>query len=330
MNSPVCAFLILTLAGLAHAGPGEGGGGDASEMHVSEIRSDLLGWINSAEAKTLKLPTGTDFATYRSSMQKILTAHAVIVGFVTGTQETKTTNPELKVSVDGQPKTCRGFLAKSTRQPHILCNVERFNETAAAAQYKLIHHEYAGLAGVEQNRGASSDYQISSQIAQHLTSQTVFKLAISGKTVTIEGPIAKNIYQAAATLELGGSSGMGRGDVDLSGVVCQKIADKDSNGTGEICHIGADNQDDSKRNLTFDASNAENHPQDEKLKTLERNLADFRLALEDAVKPKMLKTANGLAKTTRLKRLKCHTAGIGHEYDDIQNEMPYTCILEKE
>ena len=61
---------------------------------------------------------------------------------------------------------------------HILCNILRFKSTSESEQYKLIHHEYAGLAGVENNEGAASDYSLSTQITEYLTLQTVLKLGL--------------------------------------------------------------------------------------------------------------------------------------------------------
>ena len=47
-----------------------------------------------------------------------------------------------------------------------------------AEQYRLIHHEFAGLARMEQNQGAASDYSISSQITAYLVSVTRLQLSV--------------------------------------------------------------------------------------------------------------------------------------------------------
>jgi hypothetical protein len=180
-----------------------GGGGDATtEMRVDEIRSDILKWINDGG------PQGLDFSAarltpqfYTSAMSEQLQSHAVIIGSVTSAEENATYDPELKVNVDGQPKTCRGFISKNDGRAHILCNVERFANTPESKQYALIHHEYAGLARVEKNQGASSDYPLSSQITDFLVPQTVLKLAVK-KPVLPEEPvpqvaqIARDVWQA--------------------------------------------------------------------------------------------------------------------------------------
>ena len=55
--------------------------------------------------------------------------------------------------------------------------------TSESKQYKLIHHEFAGLASIENNEGAASDYAISAQITDYLTQQTVLRLAIKPKAI---------------------------------------------------------------------------------------------------------------------------------------------------
>jgi len=44
----------------------------------------------------------------------------------------------------------------------------------------LIHHEYAGLAGIEKNDGAASDYEISDQLTDFLEKTSVLRLAVKG------------------------------------------------------------------------------------------------------------------------------------------------------
>ncbi|MGK5084252.1 hypothetical protein WDW37_13230 [Bdellovibrionota bacterium FG-1] len=181
----ISPFVILTLLNLysltAHAakeGGVSGGGGDASEVRVNDIRADILKWIGEGGAETLKLPSGITREFYRAGMEKFLAPHAVVVGFVSTAQETLTPNPEGKVSVNGLAKTCRGFVSSKDGLPHILCNAERFAANSESQQYQLIHHEFAGLAGLEQNIGASSDYQLSKQLTDFLVAQTVLRLAV--------------------------------------------------------------------------------------------------------------------------------------------------------
>jgi hypothetical protein len=125
------AFSLLSST-MASAGVGAGGGGDAvTEMRIDDIRADLVKWIEEGGARELKLPARTNYAEYMSGMEKVLPRHGVIIGAVTAAEELATNDEELKVIVEGQPKTCRGFVSKKDFLPHILCNTERFSSTPA-------------------------------------------------------------------------------------------------------------------------------------------------------------------------------------------------------
>lgn len=187
MKKIIYAFILMSLvitysAVFAKSGGGAiaGGGGDASEVRFDEIRSDIASWINNGGTKTLELDS-LSHEEYISKMSDILTPLKVTVSFIEKDDEN---DDELKVSVDGSPKTCRGFISIKDLQPHILCNISRFKDTDVAAQYRLVHHEYAGLVGVENNDGAASDYSISSQLTSYLARQTVLKLAVKKIVIT--------------------------------------------------------------------------------------------------------------------------------------------------
>lgn len=171
----VMAFSYSTVGLSRTIGGDSGGGGDATEMTVDAIRSDLLNWIRNAGARGLKLPDDISYDDYVLKMTDILQPKKVVIGFIDKDDES---NDELKVNVDGIPKTCRGFISVLDLKPHILCNISRFKNTLEFEQYRLIHHEYAGLVNMEKNENAASDYSISSQITDFLTEQTVYKLSI--------------------------------------------------------------------------------------------------------------------------------------------------------
>ena len=167
-----------------------GGGGDASETRVDEIRADILKWINNGGAKGLILPEALTYSDYESKMKEILKSQNVVVAFV---EQDDKDDKELQVSVDGSPKTCRGFLSDKDSKFHILCNISRFANTTDADQYQLIHHEYAGLVNVENNDEAASDYFISKQLTNYLSMQTVLKLAVKSEQGTSYTPVAFSI-----------------------------------------------------------------------------------------------------------------------------------------
>lgn len=170
----------LLIIAPAFAGNSSGGGGDELEERVNNIRADISKWIEDGGANGLLLPDGMFLKEYNEAMLEILVNKNVIVSFVA---DDNSEDEELRVLVNGTPKTCRGFISKKDSKKHILCNITRFNNTTESGQYRLIHHEYAGLVGVENNEGAASDYAISSQITKYLETTSVLKLAVKSLPV---------------------------------------------------------------------------------------------------------------------------------------------------
>lgn len=169
-NVLIAGILFVGLTNLSHAvitGGDSGGGGDASEARVDEIRKDILKWINDGGATNLELPQGLSYDVYVREMKNVLAPKKVIVSFT-----------EKEVKVGKASKTCKGFVDKETKRKNILCNIPRFQKTSESDQYSLVHHEYAGLVNVEKNNGESSDYVISNQLTDYLVEQQVLKLAI--------------------------------------------------------------------------------------------------------------------------------------------------------
>jgi hypothetical protein len=193
-------LLIYSSAFAKSGGSMDGGGGDAAEIRVNEIRSDILKWINDGGALGLKLPNEFSYGEYVYRMTDILKAQKVVIGFI---EKDDKNNDELKVLVNGTPKTCRGFISAINSRPHILCNISRFEKTSASEQYKLIHHEYAGLVNIENNEGAASDYIVSSQITDFLSQQTVLKLAVkkASSDVNLEETSISSSYKYSGSNE---------------------------------------------------------------------------------------------------------------------------------
>lgn len=179
LTATVISNLLTIAPAFAVLGNSSGGGGDEREERVNSIRADIVKWINDGGSNGLILPTTMTLKEYNESMLEILANKKVIVSFV---ENDNSQDEELRVVVDGIPKTCRGFISKKDSKKHILCNIPRFDNTSESGQYRLIHHEYAGLAGAESNENAASDYSISSQITNYLTLQKVLKLAVNPNT----------------------------------------------------------------------------------------------------------------------------------------------------
>ncbi len=182
-------FKKIDLQKLARGGV-HGGGGDASEIGINEIRGDILKWIEKGGPSAFKeFPLEINLETYIERMTQVLQPHAVVIGFVNTQQENTTNDPEMRVYVNGQPKQCRGFVSEKDQRPHILCNSDRYPK-GGADQYKLIHHEFAGLVGVERNDGASSDYVFSNQLTDFLVPEVVYRLALKPQVTdsSLPGP----------------------------------------------------------------------------------------------------------------------------------------------
>lgn len=170
-------ILMLSICGtkVAFAGERGGNGGDAAEIRVNEIRSDILGWIDRGGYLGLDLGGQASQDEYEQLMKKFLAPKYVGITFL---EKDSSTDPELVVSVDSKPKTCKGYFAARDGKPQIICNISRFTDMNETDKYRLIHHEYAGLAGIEHNSGSESDYEISKQLSEYLEKMLVVKLAV--------------------------------------------------------------------------------------------------------------------------------------------------------
>ena len=152
-----------TFAGEGHGG---GNGGDPVERRFREITADITSWINAGGSKGLVLPENITRDSYNETMLKYLdTNNTTVVATLD------------KVYVESVEKVCKNFFEKDN-SAKIICNSERFSRSSEEEQYKLVHHEIAGLAGFEVNGDASSKYFLSNQITSYLVPTTVMKLAV--------------------------------------------------------------------------------------------------------------------------------------------------------
>ena len=150
---------------MAFAGPHViGNGGDGNEIRFKDIATNIEQWIETDQAEVLKLPANLSFADYKSRLLNVMKSYSISF-------------TDLPVKVYGAEKTCRNTIETRT----ILCNSARFErlvEKDLSGAYQLVHHEVAGLAGIETNTGANSDYRISSQISGSLYQETVTRLPV--------------------------------------------------------------------------------------------------------------------------------------------------------
>ena len=155
--------------GFARGGAMDGGGGDICENRIQEIRNDLRSWINAGGAKGLKLSKGVTHSIYKSKvLAEIGKAKIRCVG---------PGNKGFPVQVQKTAKICR-FDVTSRKTKFITCDFNKFQSLPDTDQYVLIHHEFAGLAGLENPLGDQSTYALSNQISGYLAEHTVRKLVV--------------------------------------------------------------------------------------------------------------------------------------------------------
>lgn len=165
------------------AGDRIGNGGDLCEQRILSIRDDIKAWIQSGGSKGLVMPMGAlalTLETYNERMSKELSDRTTRVECVQGPLYL---NPELKE----ESKVC--INAKSPQGQSIKCDRGIFmDKTSESDQYVLIHHEYAGLAGIEVTQSGTSDYGISNQLAGFLDFVVSQKLTLRGDIGTQSVP----------------------------------------------------------------------------------------------------------------------------------------------
>lgn len=169
---PALFISMITLSAQARSQGQDRGGGDPCEDRIKIIRNDLISWINKGGAKGLQLPSSLTEEQYSTAMlEQMEKASIRCVG----------PNDEgYPVTVDGTPKVCR--FDRTARASRITCDFAKFDATKEEKQYELIHHEYAGLAGLESPRGSDSNYFLSNQISAQLVDQVVKKLAVKERS----------------------------------------------------------------------------------------------------------------------------------------------------
>lgn len=154
----------VVLVPLFAAANGVGNGGDICENRFTLIRNDIQSWILKGGAAGLSLPQGVDLATYSHNM-------------LSNIEATKVSCTDKKLFIGNAEKTCANYRS-SNGSLSVKCNSTRFMNTSESDQYVLVHHEYAGLSGLEVNKGEASDYRISNQISEYLQDQVIKKLVI--------------------------------------------------------------------------------------------------------------------------------------------------------
>ena len=163
------AVVIMTVSVNSYAGGDHSGGGDICEARIKIIRDDIKNWIVKGGHKELSLPSELSADEYSDRMLKQIASTKVIRCVSSG-------DAQYPVAINNSPKTCRFDM--KLQQSQITCDSEKFNKTTDTDQYVLIHHEFAGLAGIELPDQEDSKYEISNQISDYLVDVVIKKLAV--------------------------------------------------------------------------------------------------------------------------------------------------------
>lgn len=163
MKMLIILISVLFLQCAYAGGDNVGNGGDSCENRFQIIRNDIQSWILLGGGAGLQFPNGVTFGSYNQSMLANMTLAKI-----------SCTDQNLKIG--NVEKTCLNF--SNSGSPYIVCNSSKFFSTSQENQYLLVHHEYAGLSGLEVNNSEESDYRLSNQIGYYLEDQIVKKLVI--------------------------------------------------------------------------------------------------------------------------------------------------------
>ncbi len=178
----ILTFITTPLLAVA-GGSSVRGGGDPCENRIKNIREDISSWIDQGGAEYLQLPEEMTLEKYTQSMeQQISKARIQCVG------QGDTGYP---VQINGTPKVCQ--FKRSSNASLIVCDYQKFLSLDESEQYVLIHHEFAGLAGLELPNGSDSTYTISNQISDYLENETIKKLAVKQRPAPATRDLPKTI-----------------------------------------------------------------------------------------------------------------------------------------
>lgn len=145
------------------------GGGDVCENKIKEIGKDLYTWIYKDGGRDLDLDE-ISYDDYKNNMLQAIN-QAKAINCISGERS------EQILKVNGIEKTC----VFDKRMSSITCDESKFMSKNIDDQYRLIHHEFAGLAGLENPNQENSNYKLSNQISYYLETITVKKLVIKNR-----------------------------------------------------------------------------------------------------------------------------------------------------
>jgi hypothetical protein len=166
-------------------------GGDPDEAEFYQISGEIFTWVNNGGPVDLNFYGKIDGSTYLSKMNKVLGKFTVTF-----------TNKIVYLKVDDQKfeKTCINYFRNS--HPKILCNIGRYEELSADQKRVLVHHEIAGLAGIENNQNEKSDYFLSDQLALYMEDVVVRRLGFKRREERAPGNAASMVYDPQKKIKI--------------------------------------------------------------------------------------------------------------------------------
>ncbi len=187
----ISLFLTITPTLALAQGGGVTGGGDPCKNLIDQQREAIRGWILRDEASTIDFSKAKikglgyfeeeNKTSYKTKMLEVLEPGRVIVTCYLDPARQGNSQAESVVSKTGvayraitigSPATntaCINYEDESGHS-HIDCNYDSIlNEDARGAlDFKLTHHEFASIAGIEERTGTSiSDFSISNQLSNY-------------------------------------------------------------------------------------------------------------------------------------------------------------------
>lgn len=157
-------------------GDSVGNGGDNCEARIQNIASNIQEWILYGNHSSL------DF-------KGMISKSEYEMGMLTALKLGRVSCTDKKLFVGKSEKTCKNY----PEENFIECNFSKFMKTEDEGQYRLVHHEYAGLAGIETNNGdEASDYFLSDQVSGMLEWELVKRLPIQKKSKECKVYIKRN------------------------------------------------------------------------------------------------------------------------------------------
>lgn len=170
MNHKCIIFFLLIYSFGVFAGHEIGNGGDGCENKINEISNELEAWLVDGKYHGLILPEKLTEESYQKSMLSAI-------------KESIVSCIDEKILIGKSEKTCINFIDENGKA-RINCNRVRIEHTNSELLYKIVHHEYAGIAGLEINNNEYSDeisnYKLTNQLTEFMEEQMVVKLGIKG------------------------------------------------------------------------------------------------------------------------------------------------------